>query len=121
MDVFGVHERVIGDYRSFTSGFVSVRDPRIRAFVEEQFARGVQWPDPWVSLNPAFASGGSVSDLVDEGLLHRECARIFRRKSGPDDVGREPLVLHQHQRQAVEVAHTGSSYVLTTGTGSGKS
>jgi hypothetical protein len=29
--------------------------------------------------------------------------------------------LHQHQREAVEIARGGASYVITTGTGSGKS
>jgi len=121
MDVFKVHERVIADYRAFTAGFVAVRDLRIQKFVDDQFAQGVQWPDPWVSLNPAFATGGAVPDLVEQGLLHPEAARIFRRKDGPQDAGRDPLVLHQHQREAVDVARTGLSYVLTTGTGSGKS
>lgn len=121
VDVFAVHERVIADYRAFTSGFVEVRDERIKAFVDQQFAEGVQWPDPWLSLNPSFASGGTIPDLVETGLLHPECARIFRRKDSPDDPGREPIVLHQHQREAIEVAGTGKSYVLTTGTGSGKS
>jgi len=31
------------------------------------------------------------------------------------------LRLHQHQREAIEAARTGGSYVLTTGSGSGKS
>src|SRR3954471_14506655 len=92
MDVFDIHEQVIADYRSFTSGFVAVRDPRIRAFVDEQFAEGVQWPDPWVSLNPSFATGGSIPELVDEGLLHPEAARIFRRKRNLQDAGRDPIV-----------------------------
>jgi superfamily II DNA/RNA helicase len=121
MDVFKVHEQVIDDYRAFTSGFVSVRDQRVAGFVEQQFADGVQWPDPWLSLNPSFAAGGAVPQLVKEGLLHPECERIFRRKAGPQDTGRDPIVLHQHQREAIEVAATGKSYVLTTGTGSGKS
>jgi len=30
-------------------------------------------------------------------------------------------VFHAHQREAIEVARSGKSYVLTTGTGSGKS
>lgn len=121
MDVFKVHEQVIADYQAFTSGFVSVRDERIAPFVRDQFAEGVQWPDPWLSLNPSFASGGAVTELVEAGLLHPECERIFRRKSGPDDPGRHPIVFHAHQREAIEVARTGKSYVLTTGTGSGKS
>lgn len=121
MDVFKVHEQVIADYRAFTSGFVEVRDERIKAFVDRQFDDGVQWPDPWVGLNPSFATGGSVPELVREGLLHPEAERIFRRKSNLQDAGRDPIVLHRHQRQAVEIPRTGASYVLTTGTGSGKS
>ena len=121
MDVFSVHEQVISDYRAFTSGFVDVRDDRIKEFVDHEFADGVQWPDPWLSLNPSFASGGSITDLVREGLLHPETERIFRVKDNVDDAGSAPLTLHQHQREAVEAARSGGSYVLTTGTGSGKS
>ena len=121
MDVFKVHEQVIAEYRAFTSGFVEIRDRRIAAYVQQHLDDGKQWPDPWVSLNPSFASGGAISELVTEGLLHPECERIFRRKSGPTDPGTDTLVLHQHQREAVEVARSGQSYVLTTGTGSGKS
>src|SRR4051812_10006064 len=120
MDVFEVHEGVIQDYRAFTSGFVNVRDERVAKFVDEQLTQGVQWPDPWLSLNPSFAAGESVSDL-SASLLHPECARIFRRKTGPEDPGGPSLVLHRHQHDALAIARTGASYVLATGTGSGKS
>jgi superfamily II DNA/RNA helicase len=121
MDVFALRQKLVDEYRSFTSSFVDVRDDRIRKHVESEFERGAQWPEPWVSLNPAFASGGTISELVAAGLLHEECVRIFRIKQDPDDIAGRTLTLHRHQRDAIEIARTGSSYVLTTGTGSGKS
>src|ERR1022692_3374798 len=119
MDVFRVRDRLIDDYREFTGSFVEIHDPRISEHVAERMARGYQWPDPWLSLNPSFASGGTITDLVAAGLLHPECERIFRLKE--KDPEGPALRLHQHQREAVEAARTGGSYVLTTGTGSGKS
>jgi len=121
MDAFGIHQQLIDDYRAFTSGFVDIRDRRLAAHVAERLDSGVQWPDPWVSLNPNFASGGKVADLVADGLLHPECDRIFRHKQHVSDPGAESLLLRRHQREAIEAARDGSSYVLTTGTGSGKS
>lgn len=55
MDAFEVHRRLIQDYREFTLGFVDIQDDRIRSAVEQQSARGAQWPDPWLALNPSFA------------------------------------------------------------------
>ncbi|HEY9475636.1 MAG TPA: DEAD/DEAH box helicase, partial [Mycobacteriales bacterium] len=120
-DIFEVRERLVGDYRAFTSAFVDPLDDRVTAHVTGQLEQGDQWPDPWLSLNPNFASGGSVDELVREGLLHPECERIFRFKSGPQDPGTQSITLHQHQREAVQAARDGHNYVLTTGTGSGKS
>jgi ATP-dependent helicase YprA (DUF1998 family) len=121
LDVFEVRDRLIGDYEAFTRGFLEVRDQRIRTYVDEQLARGLRWPDPWLALNPSFQPGGTIDELVDAGVLYEGCRRIFRVKRSPDEGEGSQLTLYRHQREAIEVASTGGSYVLTTGTGSGKS
>ncbi|WP_134661943.1 MULTISPECIES: protein kinase [unclassified Amycolatopsis] len=124
MDVFSMHEKLIKDYREFTGGGTLIRDQRISEYVERDLDAKSQWPDPWLSLNPFFASGGTLLELTrEDGLLHPECARIFQAGKTENSAvcdGR-PLTLHRHQREAIEVAQSGASYVLTTGTGSGKS
>jgi len=123
MDVFAVHRRLIEDYRAFTEGGTVIRDDRIAAFVEEDLDAGSQWPTPWVSLNPSFASGGTIRELVEQQVLHEECANIFQegKTKGGTSCDGTPLTLHRHQREAITAAQSGASYVLTTGTGSGKS
>lgn len=118
MNVFEFRNDVLREYESYVTSFVHIQDPAIRAYVDRNIRDGTFWPDPLVQLNPNFLSGGQVSDLVAEGLLHLNCNEIFR--SVRDGV-LQPLSLHQHQRDAARLAHQGKSYVVTTGTGSGKS
>ncbi|MGW6174101.1 DEAD/DEAH box helicase [Arthrobacter sp. NPDC055138] len=112
---------MIEGYRSFSEGFVDIQDPAIAKAVEKQSNEGAQWPDPWLSLNPSFKTGGTISELVARGLLHEDCRQVFRIKQSREDQGSRELTLHQHQADAIRIANTGKSYVLTTGTGSGKS
>ncbi len=121
MDIFDVHGQVIDDYRAFTSSFVDVRHSRIREFVNAQLDSGNQWPSPWLSLNPSFESGGSIPSLVKSGLLDPENEKIFKIKEDPESLIGKTMTLHRHQTEAISAAKTGKSYVLTTGTGSGKS
>lgn len=118
MDAFKVHERLIDDYRSFTEGFVDLPEGRLAEAVKQQSLEGAQWPDPWISLNPSFESGGRVDDLVASGHLHPECTQIF---SAHGEQGSTPFALYRHQAEAITAARRNDSYVLTTGTGSGKS
>ena len=113
-DIFDVHRRLISDYRAFTEGAAVIRDPRIAKFMEADLDAKSQWPDPWLSLNPFFADGGSVTDLRDNGLLHPECTQIFQsgKTSGGTVCDGRPIRFYQHQREAIEAAGKGVSYVL---------
>ena len=121
MDVFDLRARLVDDYQSYTRSFIKIRDPRIDGFVDAALTTGAFWPEPLLQLNPTFLPGGTIDELVGTGVLHPECARIFRiDKTDSDRTGKE-LVLHEHQRQAILKSKEGRSYVLTSGTGSGKS
>ena len=81
-------------------------------------SEGAFWPNPLIQLNPRFESGGTVRQATDDGYLHPTCEWIFMHDK---DQGGRRFRLHRHQRQAIEIAKGGHNYVLTTGTGSGKS
>ena len=122
-DIFAVHQRLISEYRDYTEGAAVIRDDRIAKFFDADLDAKSQWPDPWLSLNPFFADGGSVADLVTEGCCTRSArtsSRPARATPRPPATGR-PIRFYRHQRDAIRAARGGDSYVLTTGTGSGKS
>lgn len=120
MDVFELRNHLIDDYASYVSSFLHIRDADIRKHVEKEIEEGLLWPDPLIQLNPSFSPGSTIDQLVDKGVLHAECRRIFQKKNTPKASG-DPLRLHKHQEDAVRIARGGRNYVLTTGTGSGKS
>jgi len=123
MDVFNLRTNLMRSYEDFIRSFIKIHDERIFSYVDGQIKGGLLFPDPLIQLNPSYASGGSVDDLVNEGILHSECKKIFRRNKNPDnylDIGKE-ISLHRHQELAIRTAAKGNNYILTTGTGSGKS
>jgi ATP-dependent helicase YprA (DUF1998 family) len=122
VDVFELRAGLIRDYSAYVRSFIRIRDERLREHVDHVLSEGHLWPEPLIQLNPSFEPGASIDDLVRSGILHQEAGRIFRKDKdeGAGGTGR-PLRLHLHQEQAVRVGTAGHSYVLTTGTGSGKS
>lgn len=120
MDVFEFRQKLVSDYASFTRSFTRIRASDIQAFVDEAYESGRYWPAPLVQVNPNFKTGHTVETLVKAGGLHAECARIFRAGKSASSPG-VSLTLFKHQEEAIGFAQSGKSYVLTTGTGSGKS
>lgn len=120
MDVFNFRDQVVDEYADYIRSFVTIHDDRIRDKVVEELNTGLLWPEPLIQLNPAFQPGPLLAQLISEGALHPQTSKIFRRKPTPaEDYG--PLRFHTHQVQAIDAARAGDNYVLTTGTGSGKS
>jgi len=114
MDVFDLDLSLIRDYERFARSFTHIRSSDIRERVEALYASRRFWPEPLVSVNPHFEPGPTVDDLVRDGILHPNTAKVFRAQG-------KAIRLHRHQQEAVAKASAGQSYVVTTGTGSGKS
>ncbi len=120
MDVFNLRDQVVHDYAEYVRSFVRIREPSLRKYVSTSLTDQALWPEPLIQMNPSFQAGGWVDDLVGDGLLHDQCKDIFRIKSKEDLTG-SPMRLHKHQVDAINEARNRRNYVLTTGTGSGKS
>jgi ATP-dependent helicase YprA (DUF1998 family) len=121
MDVFDLRARLVEDYARYTRSFIKIADPRIKAKVHGGLDDGALWPEPLLQLNPTFQPGGTVDDLVADGTLHPECKKIFRIDKSDSDHSGKQVLLHTHQTEAIRKSKQGKSYVLTSGTGSGKS
>ena len=120
MDVFSLRNEVIEDYGAYVHSFLTIKDEAIQRLVREEMEGGFLWPDPLIQLNPSFEVGETLQELIDSDVLHPECINIFRDKGEDGTVG-PPFRLHRHQIGGIRAARAGDSYVLTTGTGSGKS
>jgi len=110
MNVFEIHRRIVDDYSSYIKSFINISDEAIAEVVKTELDKGKLWPKPLLQFNPAFEMSGSVSDVVRSGVLHPSCENIFKGYS-----------LYKHQLDAITLGSAGRDFVVTSGTGSGKS
>jgi len=114
LDVFSLRDSVVDEYKHFATSFTTIHAQDIRARIEAIYAEQRYWPEPLIQINPSYKRSTDVRTLVANGVLDPGCADIFRANG-------QPLSLFKHQEQAVALAAGGESFVVTTGTGSGKS
>ena len=114
LDVFALRDSVVGEYKRFATSFTTIHARDIREQVEGIYAGDRYWPEPLIQINPSYRRSTDVGALVTNGVLDPGCADIFRADG-------EALSLYKHQEQAIALAAESESFVVTTGTGSGKS
>ena len=116
-NIFNFRNKVLETYKKFSQSFANIKAPDIQnAVCLECNIKNRFWPDPLIQVNPFYSPGKSIKDLVDkDALLHEDCKKIFIDRSG------KPLNLYLHQEQAIDLAAQNKSFVVTSGTGSGKS
>ena len=110
MNVFKTHDKVKEEYAAYIRSFIKIADPEINQSVQEELSQGRLWPEPLLQFNPGFEKAGTVDQLVKEGKFHPSFSRIFTGYS-----------LYTHQVEALKLGMAGKDFVVTSGTGSGKS
>jgi superfamily II DNA/RNA helicase len=110
MDILNFHKKLIINYKTYIQSFLNIKEPRILNFVDSEIDKKKLWPEPLVQFNPTFEKGRPLSTLVNEGHLHLELDNIFKGFS-----------LYKHQEEAILLGSNGREFIVTSGTGSGKS
>lgn len=114
-NIFDLHKDILNDYKLYIDSFINIDDEKILKRVKEDFNSGNLYPEPLVQFNPSFESGGSVEDLVNDGVLVKEFNNIFY------DGENNSWSIYKHQKEAIVKGNNRKDFVVTSGTGSGKS
>jgi hypothetical protein len=108
------------EYERYVDSFQFYKNPSIQQWVQDRRAEGrLLHREPFITIAKPFRPGTSLTELVEEGVLHKDVLRVFTKKTG--DSTAEPVDPFTHQEQAVRQAMGGLNTVVATGTGSGKS
>lgn len=106
-----LREQVVRQYSSYVRSFLTFADPRIDGFVQQELIQGGKlWPEPLIQLSAGYTPGPPLRQLADEGLIHPLCGEIIPVER-----------LHKHQHEAILRGLRAEPFVVTSGTGSGKS
>lgn len=114
-NIFDLHNDILNDYKLYIDSFINIADKKILETVRKDFDLGNLYPEPLVQFNPSFESGGKVEDLVNEGILAKDFNSIFYDETGSS------WSIYKHQKEAIIKGNEGKDFVVTSGTGSGKS
>lgn len=106
MNILKFHSQLIKNYKSYIQSFLHIKDEKIRNFVDKEIHNNKLLPEPLVQFNPTFEKKNSLASLG----LHPELGSIF-----------EGFELFRHQEEAILLGTSGEEFVVTSGTGSGKS
>ncbi|OPB96466.1 DEAD/DEAH box helicase [Elizabethkingia occulta] len=110
MNAFKTHEQVIEDYKSYLQSFINIKDERILNYVNDSTLVNNILPEPLIQFNPSFEKGASLQDLINEDIIHSDLSKALGSYN-----------LYKHQVEAIRIGVQKKGFVVTSGTGSGKS
>ena len=110
MNIINLYNDLKDSYKSYLDSFVSIKDKRIEEKVNNAIHDEELWPEALIQFNPNFAKGISVTDMREKGLpIHQDLSLFFNTP------------FYKHQEEAISLGCQGKEFIVTSGTGSGKS
>jgi superfamily II DNA/RNA helicase len=110
IDIFSIHENIMHDYKHFVKSFIHIKDENMNKIVEAEIDKGKFWPEPLIQFNPSYEPGESIKSLCEHHILHDDMKTVFK-----------DYQLYKHQVEAIKMGSMGYDFIVTSGTGSGKS
>lgn len=110
MNIIELYESLKGSYKSYLQSFVAIKDERIKDEVSESIKNEKLWRKALIQFNPNFKQGIGVKELIAKGLpIHKDLEYFFDKP------------FYKHQQDAIELGCQDKEFIVTSGTGSGKS
>jgi superfamily II DNA/RNA helicase len=110
MNIIDIYDKLKSSYKNYIGSFVSIKDERIKQEVSDAIQDEKLWPKALIQFNPNFAQGVGVTQLIEQGLpIHKDLERFFKTS------------FYKHQQEAIELGCQNKEFIVTSGTGSGKS
>ena len=110
MNIIKLYDDLKSNYKSYLQSFVTIKDKRIEEEVSNAITTEKLWPEALIQFNPTFEKGVGVNELIAKGLpIHKELELFFANP------------FYKHQQEAIELGCQDKEFIVTSGTGSGKS
>jgi DEAD/DEAH box helicase domain protein len=117
-DPIAVSRHLANSYSEYLATTIRFGDPSLQKQLEEILSRsGFLSKGPFLEATPPYTKGLSIRQLVEQETL---CEGMLSLGAGNRELFDPDLVLYEHQVKAIKMAHMGKNYIVTTGTGSGK-
>lgn len=110
MNIINIYDKLKCSYKDYIGSFVNIKDKRIEEKVSSAIQQEELWPKALIQFNPNFAQGIGVSQMIEKGFpIHKDLEKFFSTS------------FYKHQQEAIELGCQDKEFVVTSGTGSGKS
>ena len=110
MKAFDLHRNVIENYKNYILSFLTVKDKRIEERIKKAIRENDFIPEPLIQFNPSYKEIPDLAGFIRDEHLHPDLDKIIG-----------PWKLFRHQAEAIQLGTSGQGFIVTSGTGSGKS